>query len=161
MRFRLLILTAALFVSLPSVLRADTIFAFSGNLGPPSGVPQSFRFIAPGFITQDTFVPSSSLSECSTGYSATCIGIHFLPSSPGWFPPGQVVQIWFEDGVINPNYYFPLTAFTVAGTYSTVFYQGANTGKLTVTVTPEPATFFLLVGPFAMLLARAKHRVLR
>ena|ERR1700758_877370 len=163
MRSRLLILTAGLFIFLPSVVRADTIFTFTGNITPypflPSGAAQSFSFTAPGFITQDTFVPASSLSQCSTGYSAICIGIHFLPSSPGFGTPGQVVQIWFEDGVVNPNYYFPLTAFTVAGTYSTVFYQGANTGKLTVIVTPEPATFFLMAGPLAILLARANHRV--
>jgi hypothetical protein len=163
MRSRLLILIAGLVVYLPNVARAETIYEFSGNITPyfglPSGAAQSFRFIAPGFITQDTFAPASLLSQCSTGYTATCIGIHFLPSSPGWGIPRQVVQIWFEDGVVNPNYYFTLTAFTVAGTYNTVFYQGANTGKLTVIVTPEPATFSLLAGPLAILLARSKHRV--
>jgi hypothetical protein len=27
--------------------------------------------------------------------------------------PGQVVQIAFGDGVVNPYYYFPLAAFTI------------------------------------------------
>jgi|GEM_PF-1967147 hypothetical protein len=161
MRFQLLILTA-LSVLLPTAVRADTIYTFSGNITPyfglPSGADQSFTFRSPGFVTQDTFVPASSLSQCSTGYSATCFGIHFLPSSPGWGVPGQVVQIWFEDGVVNPNYYFPLAAFTASGTYSTVFYPGANTGTLTVTVVPEPATFFLMIGPLAIPSARAIHR---
>jgi hypothetical protein len=108
--------------------------------------------------TQDTFVPATSLSQCSTGYSAVCLGIDFLPSSPGCGTPGQVVQIWFDDGVVNPYYYFPLGAFTAAGTYSTVVYQGANTGTLTVTVVPEPSTFCLLVGPLTVLLTRVKGR---
>jgi hypothetical protein len=70
------------------------------------------------------------------------------------------VQIAFTDGIVNPNYYFPLAAFTVNGTYSTVFYQGANTGILKVTVVPEPASGFLVMGPLATLLIRA-HRKAR
>jgi hypothetical protein len=161
MRPRLLILTAGLFIFLPSVVRADTIFTFTGNITPypflPSGAAQSFSFTASGFIMQDTFVPANSLSQCSTGYNATCQGIDFLPSSPGFGVPGQVVQIAFMDGVVNPNYYFPLAAFTVNGTYSTIVFQGANTGTLTVTEVPEPATG-LLLGPIAILLVRAYRR---
>ena len=160
-------LSFALFLSvastfLTSVVKADAIYTFSGNITPyfglPSGAAQSFSFRTPRFITQDTFVPASSLSECSTGYRAICTGIDFLPSSPGFGIPGQVVQISFDDGVVNPNYYFPLSAFTVPGTYSTVVYQGANTGTLTVTVVPEPTTFCLLVGPLTILLTRVKCR---
>lgn len=134
---------------------ADTIYTFSGNITPypflPSGAAQSFSYEASDFITQDTFVPASALLECSTGYNATCEGIGFLPSGPGWGVPGQVVQIAFMDGVVNPNYYFSLSAFTVDGTYSTVVYAGANTGTLTVTKTPEPGPAFLMMGPLAML----------
>jgi len=141
----------------PSSCLADTIYAFSGNITPyyflPTGAAQSFTYTAPSLITQDTFVPVSTLSECSTGYYATCGGINFLPSSPGYGVPGQVVQIAFSDGVVNPNYYFPLVAFTVPGTYSTIDYQGANTGTLivtnTATQTPEPGSAMLLMFPLA------------
>lgn len=141
----------------PSSCLADTIYTFSGNITPyyflPTGAAQSFTYTAPSLITQDTFVPASALSECSTGYYATCGGINFLPSSPGYGVPGQVVQIAFSDGVVNPNYYFPLVAFTVPGTYSTIDYQGANTGTLivtnTATQTPEPGSAMLLMFPLA------------
>ena len=42
-----------------------------------------------------------------------CVGVSFLPSSPGYGMPGQVVQIAFGDGVVNPYYYFPPAAFTI------------------------------------------------
>jgi len=138
---------------------ADEVYVFSGNITPyfflPNGAAQSFTYEAPDFITQDTFVPAIALSECSTGYTATCGGIDFLPSSPGFGVPGQVVQIAFMDGVVNPNYYSPLAAFTNDGTFSTVDFQGANTGTLTVTQTPEPGTALLLMGPAILFLALA------
>jgi hypothetical protein len=141
----------------PASCFADTMYVFSGNITPyyflPSGASQSFTYTGPDFITQGTFVPASALSECSTGYYATCGGINFLSSSPGYGVPGQVVQTAFSDGVVNPNYYFPLAAFTVPGTYSTVDYQGANTGTLivanTTMQTPEPGPAVLLMGPLA------------
>jgi hypothetical protein len=141
---------------------ADVVYVFSGNITPyfflPNGAAQSFSYEAPNFITQDTFVPASALSECSTGYSAICGGINFLPSSPGFGVPGQVVQIAFMDGVVNPNYYFPLAAFTADGTYSAVVFAGANTGTLTVTETPEPGPAFLLMGPLAILFLAQAYR---
>ena len=163
MRLHVVSLSVALSLFLPNLVRADEIYTFSGNITPyyglPTGAVQSFTYIASSFITQDTLVPASALSECSTGYNATCLGINFLVSSPGWGGgPGQVVQIAFTDGIVNPNYYFPLAAFTVNGTYSTVFYQGANTGILTVTVVPEPASGFLVMGPLATLLIRAYRK---
>jgi len=146
------------FAVAPTSCLADTTYVFSGNITPyyflPSGAAQSFSYTAPDFIAQDTFVPASSLSECSTGYNATCGGIGFLPSSPGFGIPGQVVQIAFMDGVVNPYYYFPLAAFTVDGTYSAVVFPGANTGTLTVTstaTTPEPGTILLLAGSLVLL----------
>ena len=148
---------------------ADETFQFSGNITPyyflPSGAAQSFSFDSPDFITQDTFVPESALSECSTGYYATCGGVGFLPSSPGYGIPGQVVQIAFWDGVVNPYYYFPLAAFTVDGTYSTVDFQGANTGTLKVmksaTNTSEPGPLSLIIAPLAILFLTFRYRGFR
>ena len=155
-RLRLVILLFGLSLGFPNLVSANTIYTFSGFLGLPGGATQSFSYTAPGFITQDTFVPASALSQCSTGYSATCLGINFLVSSPGWGAgPGHVVQIAFMDGVVNPNYYFPLAAFTASGTYTTVFFDGANPGTLTVTqVVPEPSTGFLMMGPLSTLLIK-------
>ena len=160
------------FALAPSPCLADATYVFSGNITPyyflPSGAAQSFTYTAPDFITQDTFIPASELSDCSTGYSAICGGINFLPSSPGYGVPGQVVQISFLDGVVNPNYYFPLEAFTFPGTYSTVDYPGANTGTLivtnTVTSTPEPGSAMLWLAGLGLAmsvksLTRARLRI--
>lgn len=165
---RMVLLSGVLCVLLPSLVRADEIYTFSGSITPysglPSGATQSFSVTLPGFITQDTFVSAAALSACSTGYSATCVGINFLPSSPGWGAgPGQVVQIAFMDGVVNPNYYFPLNAFTVNGTYSTVVLQSGNVATLSVTpvtAVPEPATCFLVLGPLSVFIARRCRRLL-
>ena len=111
----------------PSSCLADTIYAFSGNITPyyflPTGAAQSFTYTAPSLITQDTFVPVSTLSECSTGYYATCGGINFLPSSPSYGVPGQVLQIDFVDGAVNPIYYFPLGAFTQPGPTALLIFR--------------------------------------
>ena len=79
--------------------------------------------------------------------------------------PGQVVQFAFWDGVVNPYYYFPLAAFTIDGTYSTVDFPGANTRTLTVTKTmpktPEPGPLSLIVAPLAILFLTLRYRGLR
>jgi hypothetical protein len=165
----ILALTVLGFVLASPSCYADETFQFSGNITPyyflPSGATQSFSFEAPDFITQDIFIPENALLECSTGYYATCGGVSFLPSSPGYGIPGQVVQIAFWDGVVNPYYYFPLAAFTVDGTYTTVDFQGANTGTLIVTksatMTPEPGPLSLIVAPLAILLLAFWYRGFR
>jgi hypothetical protein len=111
----------------PSCCLADTTYTFSGNITPyyflPTGAAQSFSYTAPNFITQDISVPASALSECSTGYYATCGGINFLPSSPSYGVPGQVLQIDFVDGAVNPIYYFPLGAFTQPGPTALLIFR--------------------------------------
>jgi hypothetical protein len=156
MNFRLLtrILVCVFIASaIAPLTRADVLYVFSGAITPysflPGGASQSFTYDSANFITQDTTASAASLSQCSTGYYATCQGIGFLVSSPGWGgPKGQVVQLAFWDGVVNPYYYFPANAFGADGVYDSVSFPGANTATLVVesTSAPEPGTLALLMS---------------
>ncbi|MDP6946055.1 MAG: fibrinogen-like YCDxxxxGGGW domain-containing protein, partial [Myxococcota bacterium] len=87
----------------------------------PAGTQQTFTFVTSEFITADIAVPSGELLYCDAGYAeGTCNQILFQPSAPGFGGGGDVVQVAFYDGTINPNYYFPGDAFTTVGTHTTI-----------------------------------------
>ncbi len=166
MRYRILItfLFAGALMTAESRCFAGVLYTFNGNITPyyflPGGAQESFSYLAPGLITQDTVVSASDLSSSYVGYPATCQDIEFLLSSPGWgVSPPPVVQIAFIDGVVNPNYYFPLDAFDTPGTYDTVNALDANTGTLVVTQgVPEPSSIAMLPVGIGFVLAYLARR---
>ena len=139
---------------------AGVLYSFNGSITPypfvPQGATETFTYQALNFITADTVVPPSALSSCSVSYPNAasyspppfCQSIEFLPSSPGFGVPGAVLQISFDDGVANPDFYFSLGSFDTYGTHITFPFVGANTAALSVTpagAIPEPATIGLFL----------------
>ncbi|MEC8025287.1 MAG: fibrinogen-like YCDxxxxGGGW domain-containing protein, partial [Myxococcota bacterium] len=101
---------------------------------PSQGAQQSFTLVTPNFITSDTDFPANELLECDAGYpEGGCYMIRMQPSAPGAGGNSAWVQIAFLDGKINPNYYFPKSAFTTVGVHTTTT---GNQGTLTVTQSP-------------------------
>jgi hypothetical protein len=126
-----------------------------------TSVSGSFTYIAPDFVTSDTFIDAA---DCSASDSVlgpiACASQEFAFDILG--PPlNTLLAILF--GVITPQdivpppefpepyfaYYFDPTAFSTIGVHDTVLFGAAQAAQLAVSEVPEISTWAMMLVGFA------------
>jgi hypothetical protein len=123
-------------------------YDFTGIACCGLNVVQSFEYIAPNDITSrtDLFVAdlafSNNVSNFGGQFPFYAVEFDPLDSRFGFVPNADVVRVGVSP-YIGLFYYFPDTAFSTPGVYSTIGF--ASAGTLVVSSTPEPESFVLLM----------------
>jgi hypothetical protein len=122
--------------------------------GVYTSVSGSFTYIAPDFVTSNTFIAPADLASCSASDSVlnplTC-------SSQGFAFDVSPPQTTILFGVSGPqdtsfDYYFDPTAFSTVGVHDTVFFgtdQAAQLAVSEVSSVPEISTWAMMLLGFA------------
>lgn len=136
-------------IALASAVPAAAIVTYSFN-DPASG---SFTYQTSTYITAQTSVPAASLSSCTTSFG-TCGTQTFYPDASAFGAAGYTAigfQTIFSIGTGTRFSYFAAGAFSTPGSYNELLV--GRQSVLTVSgqpSVPEPATWALLVGGFAL-----------
>ena len=183
------IVAAAMTVALPMTAQAAVTYSFSTSedFYEESGakITGSFSLTVASAIASHTAVPAASMTSCTLalvdGTPWSCNGADFvlLPAGVGYVQATNIVQF----GVYVPGfgyfneYVFADGAFTHNGSYETIPGSGGNQqhGFLTVSgipedigdapidppAVPEPASWALMIGGFALAGTALRRRAAR
>jgi hypothetical protein len=156
-------IAAGLAISLPGHAATYSFSGFFGETLPPgqTDYTATFSFTTTGFITSDTTILASEMTECSTHASACASATFYTNAAAAGLSPDHPDReaIAFSGQYSTSYYYFEAPAFTVDGVHTAV--QGVGPGTLTVNASavPEPSPIALLgVGLPVLMVASIRRR---
>jgi hypothetical protein len=151
-----IILRLALFTFIPlaAPASAGVLYSFAGASG------DSFAVTLPATVTTQALIAPADLDSYTWTYFLPFLGGGLFPAGSGYFGGAQdtqdIVGVRFDcggGGFYCEGYaFFAAGAFATPGTHQSIGYQGLPPGGpsfLTVTATPEPSSFGVLLAGIA------------